>query len=47
MQELMMTGRVMPSQEADAAKASEGRWPRICERAGETAARVVRYDHVY
>ena len=47
MRELMMTGRVMPSQEADAAKASEGRWPRICERAGVAAALVVRYDHVH
>jgi hypothetical protein len=46
MQELMMTGRVMPSEEADAAKASEGRWPRICERSSATAARAVRCDHV-
>jgi|GEM_PF-2239210 hypothetical protein len=38
-------GQMMLSQdatEAQAVQASEGRWPRICERARTTAAQTVR-----
>jgi hypothetical protein len=44
MQDLEMTGHVMLSQEIDAARASEGRWPRICERARTTAEPAVVTD---
>jgi hypothetical protein len=43
MQELVIMGHVM-SQEIDAARASEGRWPRIYERARTTAEPVVVTD---
>jgi hypothetical protein len=32
--------------EADAARSSEGRWPRICERLGAVAAETARCGHV-
>jgi hypothetical protein len=44
MQDQIMTGHVMLSQEIDAARASEGRWPRICERAYTTAESAVVVD---
>lgn len=31
---------------AQAARAAEGRWPRICERSQGTAAQWARCDHV-
>lgn len=34
------------AQEVDAAKASEGRWPRICDRASATWAPGTRCEHV-
>ena len=44
MQDQVMTGHTMLSQEIDAASASEGRWPRICERAYTTAELAVVTD---
>ena len=44
MEELRMMGHKMLSQEIDAARASEGRWPRICERARTTAEPAVVAD---
>ena len=41
MPELVMMGHMTLSQEIDAARASEGRWPRICERACTTAGPAV------
>jgi hypothetical protein len=32
--------------EADAARSSEGRWPRICERLGAVSAETARRDYV-
>ncbi len=46
MQKLVTRGQTLLSQEASAAKASEGRWPRICERAYDAAMPLVRCDHV-
>ncbi len=32
--------------EADAARSSEGRWPRICERLGAVSAETARHQYV-
>ena len=47
MQESVVKGQVTLSQEAHAVKASEGRWPRICERTYEAAMPLVRCAHVF
>jgi hypothetical protein len=47
MQESALRGRLTLSQEAQALHASEGRWPRICERAYLFATPLVRCDHVF
>jgi hypothetical protein len=47
MQESAVKGRATLSQEAQAIAASEGRWPRICERAGTRAVPSVRCVHVF
>jgi hypothetical protein len=48
MQESAVKGQVTLSQEAHAVKASEGRWPRICERAYIRATPLlVRCGHVF
>jgi hypothetical protein len=47
MQETVVEGQVTLSQEAHAVKASEGRWPRICERAYTQVMPLERCDHVF